>query len=378
MFYSKPFLEQRIKEERFRAYRTGSPFSIVLFSPYRFVSADHKNRKRSIDSIVNFLDQETRETDIKGWWDKKTIAIILLDTLPEDALLLIDKLVHSLQGNGYGDAQSIRKAPFRVIAFPNHRESDDEDNQDDKREKYSKNHSNQKDSNTNPLIKISGCDSPTGNSLKKHQEMIKRSFDILVSLTGLIILSPLLLLCALLIKLDSRGPVFFKQTRVGRDGKFFTFLKFRSMYHNADQEVHKNHVKNLMNHTTGLSPNGHPDEKTYKLAEDNRVTWVGKFLRRASIDELPQLINVLKGDMTLVGPRPHPIYEVEQYDLWHKHRLDTKPGITGLGQIRGRFNTTYEDVYRLDIQYLKRWSLFLDLKILFRTIPIVLSRRGAV
>ncbi|MFX0200731.1 MAG: sugar transferase [Candidatus Hodarchaeota archaeon] len=378
MFYSKPFLEQRIKEERFRVYRTGSPFSIVLFSPYRFVSAEYRNRKRAIDSIISFLDQETRETDIKGWWDKKTIAIILLDTLPEDALLLIDKLVHRIKANGYGNVEPIREAPFKVIAFPNRHVSGGEDNQDNERQEDSKNHSNHNDRNTNPLTKISDCDPPAGNGLKKHQEFIKRSFDILVSLTGLIILSPLLLLCTLLIKLDSRGPVFFKQTRVGRDGKFFTFLKFRSMYHNVDQEVHKNHVKNLMNHKAGLSPNGGPDEKTYKLAEDKRVTRIGKFLRRASIDELPQLINVLKGDMTLVGPRPHPVYEAEQYDLWHKHRLDTKPGITGLGQIRGRFNTKYEDVYRLDIQYLKRWSLFLDLKILFKTIPIVLSRRGAV
>jgi lipopolysaccharide/colanic/teichoic acid biosynthesis glycosyltransferase len=132
-----------------------------------------------------------------------------------------------------------------------------------------------------------------------------------------------------------------------------------------------------MNGMAGLSNDGRSDESSYKLPKDDRVTRVGKFLRKTSIDELPQLINVLKGDMSLVGPRPHPVYEVEEYNLWHSHRLDVKSGITGLGQVYGRFNTGYEDVYRLDLRYLKRCSLILDLKILFKTIPVVLSRRGA-
>ncbi|MFX0202197.1 MAG: sugar transferase, partial [Candidatus Hodarchaeota archaeon] len=146
----------------------------------------------------------------------------------------------------------------------------------------------------------------------------------------------------------------------------------------ADEAIHVNHVKNLMNGMAGLSSDGQFGESSYKLIGDERVTRFGRFLRKTSIDELPQLMNVLKGDMSLVGPRPHPVYEVEQYNLWHTHRLDITSGITGLGQVYGRLNTEYEDVYRFDLRYVKRPSLFLDLKILFKTIPAVLSRRGAL
>ena len=149
------------------------------------------------------------------------------------------------------------------------------------------------------------------------------------------------------------------------------------MVHNANPEIHKEHVRNLMNHNAGLTCNGHNGEKTYKLTQDDRVTRFGKFLRNTSLDELPQLINVLKGDMSLVGPRPHPVYEAELYHMWQRQRLDVKPGITCLGQIYGRHDTEYEDVYRLDLQYLKKASLPLDLKILLKTIPTVFSRNGA-
>ncbi|NIO20547.1 MAG: sugar transferase [Candidatus Aenigmarchaeota archaeon] len=226
-------------------------------------------------------------------------------------------------------------------------------------------------------MELSNQGFPPTDGLRKYQKLMKRGLDIVLSVTGLIILSPLFALCALLIKLDSPGPVFYRQTRVGKGGRHFTFLKFRSMNHNVDEQTHKNHVKNLMNGVAGLSSDGRSSERSYKLLEDDRVTRVGKFLRKGSIDELPQLINVLKGDMSLVGPRPHPVYEAEQYDLWHSHRLDVTSGITGLGQVYGRFNTEYEDVYRMDLRYLKKRNLFLDLKILLKTFPAVLSRRGS-
>jgi lipopolysaccharide/colanic/teichoic acid biosynthesis glycosyltransferase len=149
------------------------------------------------------------------------------------------------------------------------------------------------------------------------------------------------------------------------------------MQHNADEGIHRSHVRNLMNGKAGLSSAGPSGESSYKLIEDERTTRFGRVLRKTSIDELPQLINVLKGEMTLVGPRPHPVYEVENYNLWYSHRLDVKPGITGLGQVYGRFDTEYEDVYRLDLRYLKRKSLILDLRILLRTMLVILSRRGA-
>ena len=376
MLYSTPFLDQRIREEKLRSYRTGSPFSLVLFNLFCLVSDNGRVRKKAIDWIVKLFDQETRETDIKGWWDRNTLAIILLDTVPQDVLLLVDKLVSKIQENDYALGRSNGKAPFEIFNFPNvqqpKREATDNGREEDSGGPENK--SNQNSNKLNSLINVPHGNFSNGNNFKG---LIKRCLDILLSVTGLIILSPLFLVCALLIKLDSPGPVLYRQTRVGKDAKRFTFLKFRSMSQNVNEEIHKNHVKNLINGRAGLSCDGRPAEKSYKLAEDNRVTQLGKFLRKTSIDELPQLINVLKGDMTLVGPRPHPVYEVEEYHLWQSHRLDIKPGITGLGQVYGRINTEYEDVYRLDIRYAKRPSLIMDLKILFKTIPVALSGRGA-
>jgi lipopolysaccharide/colanic/teichoic acid biosynthesis glycosyltransferase len=180
-----------------------------------------------------------------------------------------------------------------------------------------------------------------------------------------------------LIKIDSPGPVFYRQKRMGKGGKTFSLLKFRSMHDAADEKVHMEHVKNLRIGKACLCKDGYSGESSYKLFNDRRISRLGKILRKTSIDELPQLINVLKGEMSLVGPRPHPIYEVGLYNLWERYRLYRKPGITGLGQVYGRYNKSYEDVYRLDLQYCKDASLLLDLKILIKTIGVVLSIRGA-
>lgn len=374
MFYSRRLLEQRIKEERFRTYRIGSPFSVVLFDPFKLVPRGIGNKRDSINRIINSLDQETRETDIKGWWNRNTLAVILLDTFPEKVLPLIEDRVSKIRANAYGGIESTDKVQFEIYNFPNTQQLEEKarDNEREEDSERPENRFNQNCPKRNYLINL-----PDGNFWNSFRGIIKRYLDIAFSITGLIILSPFLLLCALLIKLESPGPVFYRQTRVGKDGKCFILLKFRSMLNNAAEEIHKNHIKNLMNGVAGLSCDGRSGERSYKLTEDRRITMVGKFLRKTSIDELPQLINVLRGDMALVGPRPHPVYEVEKYRLWHSHRLDVKPGITGFGQIYGRFDTEYEDVYRLDLRYLKRQSLILDLHILLKTIPLVLSRRGA-
>ncbi len=379
MFYPRAFFQQRIKEERFRTYRTGSPFSVVFFSPFKLFAAGSKNKKRAIQKIVEFVDQDARETDIKGWWDGRTIAILLPDSKRGDALVLVDRLFSRIQTMNLELVKSAEEASFEIYTFPNTRYletslNDEREEEDSKIPKHkSTQNSPQMDFSTTPLNQ----NSIIQNGFKKYEELMKRCFDIIVSLIGLIMSSPLFLLCAVLIKLESPGPVFYRQTRVGMGGKLFTFLKFRSMYHNSDEEIHKNHVENLMNGRVGLSRDGRRGETSYKLTEDKRITRIGRFLRRTSIDELPQLINVIKGDMTLVGPRPHPVYEVVQYSPWQGHRLDVKPGVTGLGQVFGRSGTEYEDVYRLDLRYLKKNSLLLDIDILFRTLHVVLSGRGA-
>ncbi len=194
----------------------------------------------------------------------------------------------------------------------------------------------------------------------------KRFIDILGAALGLIVVGPLVMLpTALAIKFTSPGPILFRQKRSGLHGRLFTMLKFRSMVDNAEML------------RVELAAYNEQTGPVFKIADDPRVTKVGRFIRRTSIDELPQLLNVLKGDMSLVGPRPPIPTEVEQYDPWHRRRLSMKPGITCLWQISGRNTIAFERWMTLDLQYIDNWSLWLDLKILFRTVPIVFSGFGA-
>jgi lipopolysaccharide/colanic/teichoic acid biosynthesis glycosyltransferase len=191
----------------------------------------------------------------------------------------------------------------------------------------------------------------------------KRLFDLAVCVLLLPVVLPLLLLCALAIRLDTRGPIFIAQERTGRDGTPFRMLKFRTMVRNAAE------LKAQLAHLNVLPP---PD---FKIPQDPRITRVGKFLRQTSLDELPQLLNVLWGDMSLVGPRPTS-FAPSTYQLWHTHRLEVTPGITGLWQVKGRNTTTFDERLRLDIEYIEHRSFGFDLKILLQTVPSVLRRTG--
>lgn len=194
---------------------------------------------------------------------------------------------------------------------------------------------------------------------------IKRAIDILGSAGLLLLLSLPLLIIALAVKLDSKGPIIFRQTRIGKNGKPFTFLKFRSMHTDADQRLAQ------------LMQYNETDGATFKMKNDPRVTRVGRFLRRSSMDELPQLLNVLYGQMSLVGPRPGLEREVKKYEDWQYRRLDVTPGLTGLWQVSGRSSVSFETMTKLDIYYVEHWSLWLDLKILIKTIKAVTSGHGA-
>jgi lipopolysaccharide/colanic/teichoic acid biosynthesis glycosyltransferase len=208
---------------------------------------------------------------------------------------------------------------------------------------------------------------------------LKRIIDFMGSLLGLIFLSPVFLLVALAIKLTSRGPVFFKQERIGQRGERFIFLKFRSMYENSDEKAHKDYITNFISSPREDSADSRNTNApvVYKMEADRRVTPLGKFLRKTSLDELPQFINVLKGEMSLVGPRPPIPYECDLYDIWHRRRvLEVRPGITGLWQVEGRSRRTFNDMVRLDLKYINEWSLWLDLKILIKTPWIMLTGSG--
>lgn len=205
--------------------------------------------------------------------------------------------------------------------------------------------------------------------------ILRRGFDLFFSLVLILLFSPLLIGVALAVRLDSRGPALFRQRRVGHGEREFTLYKFRSMRVDADPRGHQEYVTALIKGESAGQENGR--ESLYKLAVDNRITPVGRWIRRWSLDELPQLFNVVKGDMTLVGPRPAIPYEVSEYPNWYRERFSVKPGLTGYWQVSGRNERTYEEMVRLDIEYAERRSLGLDLLILLKTPWVVLSRKGA-
>jgi lipopolysaccharide/colanic/teichoic acid biosynthesis glycosyltransferase len=203
---------------------------------------------------------------------------------------------------------------------------------------------------------------------------LRRGIDLVLAVLLVILLAPLLIAIAIAIRVDSPGPALFRQRRVGLRGREFTVFKFRSMSAEADQDAHREYVTALI--AGDEEANGDGGQDLYKLTSDDRVTRTGHWIRRWSLDELPQLFNVIAGDMSLVGPRPAIPYEVEEYPRWYMRRFDVKPGLTGLWQVNGRNERTYEEMVRLDIEYAERSSLLLDLSILARTPLTVISRKG--
>jgi len=203
----------------------------------------------------------------------------------------------------------------------------------------------------------------------------KRVSDIIIAALTLAVLSPFWLLIALLIKFDSKGPVFYTQERVGMDGRIFVVYKFRTMRMDSDSEIHREYQRKFIAGHAEANV-GDANEPAYKLRDDPRITRVGRVLRRLSIDEVPQLFNVLRGDMSIVGPRPPIPYEVEAYELRHRRRLDMKPGLTGLWQVSGRNRLPFEEMVKLDLFYIENWSLLFDVKIIMRTVMVMLRGDG--
>ncbi|MCA9553387.1 MAG: sugar transferase [Myxococcales bacterium] len=211
-------------------------------------------------------------------------------------------------------------------------------------------------------------------NIQGSNRIVKRAFDLVAATTLLVLVSPLMALVALAIKLSSKGPILFSQHRVGENGRHFRFFKFRSMHVDNDDTVHREYVKKLI--TEGAAAGADGEGAIYKIARDPRLIPIGAFIRRYSVDELPQLFNVLKGDMSLIGPRPPIPYEVEAYREWHRRRFDGPPGITGLWQVSGRNRLSFDEMVKLDIEYLENWSFSTDLKILWRTMGVVLFDRA--
>jgi exopolysaccharide biosynthesis polyprenyl glycosylphosphotransferase len=213
--------------------------------------------------------------------------------------------------------------------------------------------------------------------LSDAERFLKRLSDIVISLIILILFTPIWLFIALLIKLDSKGSILFKQERVGMDGRVFLCYKFRTMFADSDENLHREAYEKNIKGTEEANAGDEEKPVFGKVKDDPRITKIGRFLRRVSLDELPQFLNVLRGDMSVVGARPPIPYEVESYEIYHRRRLDMKPGITGLWQVSGRNRISFEEMVRIDLYYIENWSLWLDLKIILLTLPAMLRGDGA-
>jgi exopolysaccharide biosynthesis polyprenyl glycosylphosphotransferase len=340
------FLTQ-LRIEKRRVDRSGAPLSLVLFS---FQDVEKEGNIHTQDFLKS-LQKNTRETDIKGWVEKDAVGLILPDTDGKGVQKYIEKIRN---GNG-GSTFSVVTATYPDDLF--NKLLADEPSQPD-------------------LFPINLDES---KEPKKIELALKRGVDILGAVTGLILFSPIMLITALIIKVTSAGPVIFKQNRFGKRGTRFPFYKFRSMHWNVNDQLHREYVTNLIKGDLEKINQGNGEEPLYKMKFDPRVTPVGKIIRKTSIDELPQFFNVLKGEMSLVGPRPPLPYEVEKYEPWHLRRiLEVKPGITGLWQVDGRSKTSFDDMVRMDLRYVQNWSLWLDIKILLKTVRAVIRPNGAV
>lgn len=402
-FYNRCFFDLRLCEERRRTERSGLPFSVLSIdiSEMADLTKQHPNlnllqMKKTISNIVR---ENCRSIDIKSWYSETTLKILLPKTSLTNAHVISDKLKENFN-NGFRSMFGIEKTidlkkntiissfPEFIINSENGLGSKTADVSRPPTPPVLKS-STEGGSSTiltikwDPLNQTSLTWPLYSDLLKEHDfsdtdKWIKKSIDIMGALVGIILFSPVMLVIAILIKITSCGPVLFKQERIGFLGKKFTFLKFRSMYTDCSEERHRQYVTNLIKNTLATTGDEAECKPVYKMDDDPRVTPFGYFLRRSSLDELPQLINVLKGEMSLVGPRPPIPYEVEKYENWHFRRvLEVKPGITGLWQVEGRSSTTFNEMVRLDIAYVNNFSLWLDLKILFKTIWVVLTAKGA-
>ncbi len=358
-FYPEPIFSQIIFQERKRTERYNRPFLLILFDLENILDGLEDNHL--IKTLEESLSSCLRKTDIRGWYKQgRTIGIILLE-IGSDRMIL-EKVFLKIRSQLVKNIGTERfyKIKISYHSFPESSNGNGKDRDWFRSQFY-------------PEV----AEKPLP---KRFPFLIKRGLDILGSTVGLLAFSPALLIIALGIKFTSKGPVLFRQERVGQWGKTFTLLKFRSMHVDCEDSAHREYVRKLITRGKGTYPGGVEPQKSvvYKLTNDRRITPLGNILRKTSLDEIPQFINVLRGEMSLVGPRPPLPYECEVYALWHRRRLTTvKPGITGLWQVKGRSRQTFDEMVRLDLNYIAKWSLWVDLKIILKTPWVMLKGAGA-
>jgi lipopolysaccharide/colanic/teichoic acid biosynthesis glycosyltransferase len=356
--FPEPQFRRMLGQERKRSERSRKHLLLML------IEDQTPRRRKGSDALLNQIAgvvcSTIRDTDVPGWFTSNTsLGVIFTElgaTETRTAVRIIESKIKAVLQEAFEpDKLEIFKISF--CAFPEGWISDGDFRQAD------------------PTLYPDLLDF---NNRRVSLLMLKRGIDILGSLFALTILSPVFLLIAILVKLTSDGPVFFRQQRVGQNTANFTFLKFRSMIASSNHGIHQEFMKSFIAGKPGKSYSDEKQNTIYKMTDDPRITRIGKILRRTSLDELPQFWNVLVGEMSLVGPRPPIPYEFEAYDFWHRRRvLEVKPGITGLWQVRGRSTTTFDEMVRLDLQYSRTWTPMLDVKILLQTPRAIFSGVGA-
>jgi lipopolysaccharide/colanic/teichoic acid biosynthesis glycosyltransferase len=350
-----------ISLERKRSERSQRPFVLLLVDTCARGGPNGSSEKRGrmLVDLIAALQGATRETDATGWYKENDVIGVMFTEIALDNNMVLSTILARIGDvlRERLDAEQFSRIKFSFHVFP-----DDWDVQDPERP-------------SNPMLYP---DLEKRQKANRAGRALKRMIDVLGSLALLAVLSPVFLTIAAAIKLTSRGPILFRQKRIGEHGTPFTFLKFRSMYVNNDSSEHREYVRKLIEGKAEKKSASGNGAGVFKLTNDPRITAVGRFLRRSSLDELPQLLNVLHGEMSLVGPRPPVPYEVEAYATWHRRRLlEAKPGITGLWQVYGRSRVEFDDMVRLDLRYARECSPLLDLKILLQTPRAVIGGDGA-
>ncbi len=346
-----------ILQERRRTDRSGKPFLLIFMDIEKSLRNDV--RGSLLSRICQSVGSSIRNTDGQGWHKQQSVLGVLFTELNVNGPIPVVEVIHRKIVSALASrltSEELDQITFRLHLYPDHwgagsKQTPDFDLYPD-------------------VIAMQGR--------RKVSRVMKRAIDIAGSLTSFVIFLPLFVLIAMLIRLTSRGPILFRQFRTGQYGRQFTLLKFRTMSCEADDSVHKTFVRRFIADNRDWSRRSDGKCVIYKIQDDSRVTPIGRLLRKTSLDELPQFWNVLKGEMSLIGPRPPIPYEVECYEAWHRRRLlEVKPGITGLWQVCGRSRTKFNEMVRLDLHYAKSWSFWLDLKILLRTPRAVISGDGA-
>lgn len=354
---SEKTFRSKIAIERKRTERSSEPFLLMLAEVGR--PEQQGEDIRLLDRIASVLLLSSRETDVVGWYTDRTTVGAMFTALLDDREFIRNTILSRLSSMLDDELSSdqLNRITFTLHFFP-----DDWSGVDS--------------GGTSDRALYPDLLNPGGR--RQARLVVKRAIDFLGSALALIVCLPLFLVIAVAIKLTSKGPVLFRQTRVGQYGRPFVLFKFRTMHSNSDHRVHKEYVTSLIANQAERKPSEGSSHGVYKLTNDTRITRVGHILRRSSLDELPQILNVLKGDMSLVGPRPAIPYEVAAYRTWHRRRvLEAKPGVTGLWQVTGRSLVRFDEMVRLDLRYATSWSLWLDLKIIMRTPRAVFRGAGA-